>query len=376
MNNDNENKNNNVSDDDIERILSEFSGSKKSESEAEAPAPVKEPESVTKQNKKPKEKQKIVKDHKTKSGAVKHSLIVNKNKFSDFKKTKSFKKLLIAICAVIVAIIIVICIILGATANKRKLEKQYKIEIPKTVSSEYYEAYAKNTELIGHLTVDNSNIDYNVYQTKDNEFYKFHSDTRASSTEGTLYLDKKDKSTSQITTIYGSKALLGEMEEMYSNIEEYKSHPIIKYGDLKEKNNWVVVGAFYTNSDKKYDNNYAFPYSTPDMTEDSLIDLRDSLNARFMYRTEREIKIEDKFLMISVDSNLFPSAKFVVVAVKSNEKVDVDKAKENKKICYPQIWYDQNGKENPYKISGKWYPTVYTSDSKEVTSKLSQIDYQ
>ncbi|MBQ1706372.1 MAG: hypothetical protein II033_01260 [Clostridia bacterium] len=120
---------------------------------------------------------------------------------------------------------------------------------------------------------------------------------------------------------------------------------------------------FLTNSAPEQDNGYVFDYTVPNLgTVESFAGYVDQINQRRLYDTGVDILSSDKVLTLSTSVDDFEGARLVVVArlVREDEGKGIDETlvKKNKSPRYPQVWYDANGKENPYTSSDNWIPTI------------------
>lgn len=77
------------------------------------------------------------------------------------------------------------------------------------------------------------------------------------------------------------------------------------------------------------------------------------LDLRKFYTTGVDLTPQDKLLTISTCCYDFKNARLVVVARMQRENepdtLDTSHAQVNPEPKYPQIWYDANGKRNPFK---------------------------
>lgn len=114
------------------------------------------------------------------------------------------------------------------------------------------------------------------------------------------------------------------------------------------------------------------------MTEESFSQFRDRIKSRRLYNTGYLPKYEDYVLTLSTDSDFMDNFKFVVVCIKNTDKkfVKSETAEVNEKTHYPQIWYNENKKENPYKYSSHWYPEIYIDEELTQTEQLSAKDFE
>lgn len=114
---------------------------------------------------------------------------------------------------------------------------------------EYEALYRRNQKLIGWIKVDDTNIDYPVMQTVDNEYYLNHGFDQNTDKNGCIFLDKDcdvvDRSTNLI--IYGhhmtSGAMFGQLDK-YADEAFWKEHPTFQFDTIYEKGTYQVVYAF------------------------------------------------------------------------------------------------------------------------------------
>lgn len=141
--------------------------------------------------------------------------------------------------------------------NKRKLpgdEEEFVIhrtaetETP-DILSEYEILYNKNKKLIGWVKIADTNIDYPVMQTSDNEYYLTHDFDQNKDKNGCIFMDKDcnviDRSTNLI--IYGhdmkSGAMFGHLDK-YTDESFFKEHQTFQFDTIYEKGTYQVVYVF------------------------------------------------------------------------------------------------------------------------------------
>ena len=114
---------------------------------------------------------------------------------------------------------------------------------------EYEVLYNKNKKLIGWIKIADTNIDYPVMQTVDNEYYLTHDFDQKTDKNGCIFLDKDcdviDRSTNLI--IYGhhmkSGAMFGHLDK-YTDESFFKEHPTFQFDTIYEKGTYQVVYVF------------------------------------------------------------------------------------------------------------------------------------
>ena len=250
------------------------------------------------------------------------------------------------------------------------VQKKYPdVTFPEDMNPAFGELYAQNQDLVGWVSVPGTALNYPVVQTDNDSFYQNHNFKKASSPYGTPFLSyKNDASELDLNNVlYGKNAekaprVFGELEA-YRSADFFKKNPVIRYDTLSESYQFKVYGVFLTNSAPEQDNGYVFDYTVPNLgTVESFAGYVDQINQRRLYDTGVDILSSDKVLTLSTSVDDFEGARLVVVArlVREDEGKGIDETlvKKNKSPRYPQVWYDANGKENPYTSSDNWIPTI------------------
>lgn len=250
------------------------------------------------------------------------------------------------------------------------VQKKYPdITFPEDMNPAFGELYAQNQDLVGWVSVPGTALNYPVVQTDNDSFYQSHNFKKAASPYGTPFLSyKNDASELDLNNVlYGKNAekaprVFGELEA-YRSADFFKKNPVIRYDTLSESYQFKVYGVFLTNSAPEQDNGYVFDYTVPNLgTVESFAGYVDQINQRRLYDTGVDILSSDKVLTLSTSVDDFEGARLVVVArlVREDEGKGIDETlvKKNKSPRYPQVWYDMNGKQNPYTSSDNWIPTI------------------
>lgn len=235
------------------------------------------------------------------------------------------------------------------------------------VQSKYIALLNVNPDFVGKLYIDA--IDeggLNIVQTTDNSKYLTTGFKGENTRYGTLFVDYRNdiKDFDDNTIIYGHNmrdgSQLGSLS-LYSDIENYKLFPTIRFNTIYKNYTWKVFAAFIINSQPEDDNGYAFPYLTTNFPSDaSFNDFISDVKSRSYYINEAvDIKPDDKILTLSTCDTAFDDARFVLMArlVRDGESetVDVSKAKVNENQKFPQSWYDEKGETNPFKNAEQYH---------------------
>lgn len=121
-------------------------------------------------------------------------------------------------------------------------------EVP-DILPEYEILFKQNKKLIGWIKIADTNIDYPVMQTVDNEYYLTHDFEQKSDKNGCIFMDKDcdviDRSTNLI--IYGhhmkSGAMFGHLDK-YTDESFYQEHQTFQFDTIYEKGTYQVVYVF------------------------------------------------------------------------------------------------------------------------------------
>ena len=235
---------------------------------------------------------------------------------------------------------------------------------------QFSELLAVNDDVKGWITIPDTNIDYVVVQSdEDNpELYLDKDINLEYSKAGTLFLDIRSsvEKNTQSLVIYGHN-MVSTPEKMFRDLIKYKvsktdkskdkvpsfykKHPVINFDTIYQTGQWKIFAVFITNgSDKKE------PFF--DYTRSSFKDSSDFLNYVYQLRIRSELNIDtvditdtDQLLVLSTCSYEVDDYRTVVVArrVRDGEDpaVDVDSVTVNKTPLYPNSYYYRYGGKAP-----------------------------
>ncbi len=188
-----------------------------------------------------------------------------------------------------------------------------------TVLDEYKSLYNQNKNLIGWLKIADTNIDYPVMQTDDNEFYLDHDINHKQDKNGTLFMDYQCdvlKPSSNLI-IYGHNMRSGNMFgnlDKYKSVEYYKKHPIISFDTIYEKATYEIMYVF--NSHIYTEDEITFKYyQMIDIDSEKEFDSNmKNMQEMSLYQTGVEASYGDQLLTLSTCDYEEEDGRFVVVA--------------------------------------------------------------
>ena len=111
------------------------------------------------------------------------------------------------------------------------------------------ELQKQNSDIVGWIEIEGTNINYPVLQGTDNEYYLDHDYKHEKTAKGSIFLNKDYDWNIPSTNllIYGHNMKNGEMFEdllNYSSEEYYKNHPIIRFTTANEDKEYEIFSAF------------------------------------------------------------------------------------------------------------------------------------
>ena len=226
---------------------------------------------------------------------------------------------------------------------------------PAGMNSKFAYLYYVNQDLVGWLKINNTNLDVQIVQSDDNDYYSSRDFYKNSSQYGCPYLDYKNhtQSLDDNTIIYGpymSNNLMFATLEQYKTVDGYKKSPLIEFSTLYETYTFKVFAAFISTSNPMEDN--GFSYTGTDFISDAKFsEFINKVKAKSIINTDVSVQTDDKIITLVTSSNEFEGARLVVMGrlVRENEslEVDVDSATLNTSPEYPPAWYD-NKSNNPF----------------------------
>lgn len=191
------------------------------------------------------------------------------------------------------------------------------------ILEEYKNLYNMNKKLIGWLKIDDTNIDYPVMQTSDNEYYLDHNVNQEKDRNGALFLDKDcdviEPSTNLI--IYGhhmkSGRMFGNLDD-YASEKYYKEHPIIRFDTIYEKGTYEIMYVFRSKVYSEGEVVFKYYQFIDCYSEQEFESNMKEMAALSLYDTGVTARYGDKLLTLSTCDSTIDDGRFVVVAKKVN----------------------------------------------------------
>ncbi len=142
----------------------------------------------------------------------------------------------------------------------RNIKNQYQ-EIQKQPEEKrlsIYQTQLENEEVIGELSIENTNLNVPIVQGKDNQYYLNHLVNRKENALGSIFMDYRNQKEDKKILIYGhnSRQIETDFHLLESYLDEtfFNNHRNIQLTWNEEKRNFQVIMAVIEKEDTSYMN--------------------------------------------------------------------------------------------------------------------------
>lgn len=199
-----------------------------------------------------------------------------------------------------------------------------EIVVPE-VLDEYKNLLNKNKKLIGWIKIDDTNIDYPVMQTSDNEYYLEHNINQEYDKNGTIFMDKDCDVLKPSTNLilYGHHMKSGKMFgglDKYSDPKYYMSHRYIDFDTIYEKGIYEVMYVFRSRVYSEEEVVFKYYQFIDAVSEREFDSNMNEMAAVSLYDTGVTASYGDRLLTLSTCDYQEKNGRFVVVAKRVSEK--------------------------------------------------------
>ncbi len=186
------------------------------------------------------------------------------------------------------------------------------------------ELQKENNEIVGWLEIKDTNINYPVLQSTDNDYYLTHNYKKEYSISGSLFLDKDFNMNegSSNYLIYGHRNKQGIMFEdlmKYSNEDFYKEHKRIKFTTNKEDKEYEILSVFYSRVYYQNEKNvFRYYYFVNAKNQEEYNNFVNECKKASIYDTGITATYGEQLLTLSTCEYSQEDGRFVVVCKKIN----------------------------------------------------------
>lgn len=237
------------------------------------------------------------------------------------------------------AVLVIACILVYVFVFGKEKEEPVTVEITTTAETtvpvteteapettteepipEYYsglylkaqEAHKINSDVVGWIRVSNTNVDYAILQTEDNDFYMERDINKQYSRDGYIFMDFRDifgedeKEHSDNLLIYGHNMANGSMFNTLHRYKQsgfYQANPYIEvsslYKDYQYKIYTCVLANGAAGSDFEFWNYVNFPMEQTGNAEAEFNDFKSKVDSHSIFTTGVDLKFGDDILSLS-----------------------------------------------------------------------------
>ena len=183
----------------------------------------------------------------------------------------------------------------------------------------------ENSDIVGWIEIENTNINYPVLQGTDNEYYMTHNYKKEKTKNGSIFLTKDydwDIPSSNLL-IYGHNYRNGTMFQdllKYTDKSFYKEHPIIRFTTENEDAEYEIISVFksrvYYKSEKNVFRYYYFINAENEYEYNEFID---NAKKASLYDIDATAKYGDQLITLSTCSYHTKDGRFAVIGKKIKE---------------------------------------------------------
>lgn len=234
-------------------------------------------------------------------------------------------------------------------------ERYPDIDFPAGMNIKYAGLYAINPDIIGKLTIPNTNIETYVMKSSGANYYYLNRDFYGKGSRyGQVFVDNRctvsAQGNSKNILIYGHNThdgLMFNQLEKYMTVEGYCSAPVIEFETLYGSAQYKIFAVMITNSTPDADNGQLFDYLHYDFSSDEeFAELMSQVYARSMIHTGVDLTVNDEVITLyTCYQTVFRGGRLVVFARKLRDgespAVDLSQVYFDTKAKFPRAYLDQ-----------------------------------
>lgn len=182
----------------------------------------------------------------------------------------------------------------------------------------------ENSDVVGFLEIENTNISYPVLQGNDNEYYMTHNYKKEKSKNGAIFLDKDYdwNIPSNNYLIYGHNLNNGTMfQELlkYADESYYKEHPTISFTTADEEGVYDIISVFRSKVYYTSDNVFKYYFFINPKTKEEYNDYIKNIKENSLYNIEQTADYGTQLITLSTCSYHVKDGRFVIVGAKKEK---------------------------------------------------------
>lgn len=205
--------------------------------------------------------------------------------------------------------------------NEKQKEKSSEKKENSSMLKQYEKMYKQNNDMVGWLTIEDTNVNYPVLQNiEDDSYYLTHNFLKEDSIDGGLFVDGETKLSplDKNIVIYGHNMKSGTMFGQLKNYKDYNyfaNHQTFSFDTLYQKQTYQIVAVFVIDVASEENEDFCY-YEYRGGNQEEFEQLKLFLNENRLYDTGNELVVEDETVMLSTCEETSESSRLVVVGRK------------------------------------------------------------
>ena len=198
-----------------------------------------------------------------------------------------------------------------------------------TLLANLQELKQQNSDLVGWLTIEGTEVDYPVLQTDNNDYYVNHNFKKQSNELGSIFLDKDcsiEKPTANFL-IYGHRSNGGQMFETltkYKKEDFYKEHPTFEFATLEEVSKYQIIAVFQSQVYLKSQDVFKYYFFKDAENEEEFNNYIENVKKLSLYNIAETAQYGDQLITLSTCDYHVEDGRFAIVAKKVVDKAGKD----------------------------------------------------
>ena len=203
--------------------------------------------------------------------------------------------------------------------TEKKWDDSYVDPSTLTVLDKFSQLKSQNEDLAGWLEIDDTDINYPVMQTEDNEYYLTHNFDKADDSNGALFADYRSDLVNSTTNtiIYGHNMKSGMMFgglKKYLDEDYYNEHKTIHFSTLYEDRKYEVVAVCLSKVAYQDDNSYRYYNFIDAASATEFQAFYENVQSLSVYGTEIDMSSDDQLLTLSTCNSYVDDGRLFLVA--------------------------------------------------------------
>ena len=194
-----------------------------------------------------------------------------------------------------------------------------------TLLANLQELKQQNSDLVGWLTINGTEVNYPVVQTDNNDYYVNHNFEKQSNELGSIFLDKDcsiEKPTANFL-IYGHRSNGGQMFETLTKYKEedfYKEHPTFEFATLEEVSKYQIIAVFQSQVYLKSQDVFKYYFFKDAENEEEFNNYIENVKKLSLYNIAETAQYGDQLIIYTNSNYKVEDGKFAIVAKKVVDK--------------------------------------------------------